>query len=172
MIYHYDKDGLFVSTSALEYDPIDNLPMIPANATTIPPLEPKDGFTVNFFDGRWDYIEIPKVKPEKPSEPYYVWNEESWSWDVDEVVKSSWLTLQAKSSVYTLLDQIAQKYDYRNFAEVSQFILSGKWKVEAESLIAWQDAVWIKAYELLKEPITSVDDFTAQLPKYVPLSNI
>jgi len=76
------------------------------------------------------------------------------------------LAQQAKSAVYALLDQTAQQYDYRNFAEVSQFVLSGTWKAEAESLIAWQDAVWLKAYELLKEPIESVEGFVAQLPKY------
>jgi hypothetical protein len=76
------------------------------------------------------------------------------------------LTQQAKAAVYDLLDQTAQQYDYCNFAEVAQFLNSGIWKAEAESLIAWQDAVWIKAYELLKEPITTADDFVAQLPKF------
>jgi hypothetical protein len=78
------------------------------------------------------------------------------------------LTQRAKYSVYALLDQTAQQYDYCNFAEVAQFLDSGVWKAEAESLIAWQDVIWVKAYELLKAPITSVDDFVAQLPKYVP----
>lgn len=76
------------------------------------------------------------------------------------------LAEQAKSAVYTLLDQTAKQYDYRNFAEVSQFLNSGTWKAEAYALLAWQDAVWLKAYELLKEPIESVDDFVAQLPKF------
>jgi hypothetical protein len=167
MIYHYDKDGLLIGTSVLDRDPIDNLPMIPANATTISPLEPKDGFTVKFFGGRWVYMEIPKVKPEQPSEPYYVWNEESWSWDIDEDAKSDWLVSQAKSAVYVFLDQTAQQYDYRNFAEVAQFVNSNVWKAEADGLLAWQDAVWVKAYDLLKAPITSVDDFLAQLPGFV-----
>jgi hypothetical protein len=77
------------------------------------------------------------------------------------------LTQQAKSAVYGLLDQTAQQYDYRNFSEVSQFVLSGTWKAEADALLAWQDSVWVKAYELLKEPIESVDGFVAQLPKFV-----
>jgi hypothetical protein len=78
------------------------------------------------------------------------------------------LMQQAKSAVYVLLDQTAQQYDYRNFAEVVQFVNSNVWKAEADGLLAWQDAVWAKAYELLKAPITSVDGFLAQLPKYVP----
>jgi hypothetical protein len=75
-----------------------------------------------------------------------------------------------KKKVYDLLDQTAQAYDYRNFGEVAQFMQSGKWKEEADLLIAWQDAIWVKAYELLKEPITNIDDFVEQLPKYVPPS--
>jgi hypothetical protein len=80
------------------------------------------------------------------------------------------LTQQVKSSVYVLLDQTAQQYDYKNFAEVAQFLQSGIWKAEANSLIAWQDVVWVKTYELLKSPIISIDDFVVQLPKYVPPS--
>jgi vancomycin resistance protein YoaR len=80
------------------------------------------------------------------------------------------LMQQSKSAVYNLLDQTAQQYDYRNFAEVSQFVNSNVWKTEANGLLVWQDAVWTKAYELLTSPITSIDDFVVQLPKYVPTS--
>jgi hypothetical protein len=80
------------------------------------------------------------------------------------------LAQQAKTAVYGLLDQTAHKYDYRNFAEVVQFVNSNEWKAEADGLLAWQDAVWTKAYELLKAPIASVDAFVAQLPEYVPAS--
>jgi hypothetical protein len=73
-----------------------------------------------------------------------------------------------KNKVYELLDQTARVYDYKDFTEVAQFIQSGTWKAEADSLIAWQDAMWTKAYELLKTPITSIDAFVEQLPKYVP----
>lgn len=77
------------------------------------------------------------------------------------------LAQQAKSAIYALLDQTAQQYDYRNLAEVSQFLNSGVWKAEAEALLAWQDAVWLKAYALLKEPIESVEGFVVQLPGFV-----
>jgi hypothetical protein len=83
---------------------------------------------------------------------------------------SEQLAKQAKSAVYVLLDQTAQKYDYRDFAEVAQFVLSGTWKTEADALLAYQDAVWLKAYELLKEPVTNIFDFMAQLPKFTPAS--
>lgn len=77
------------------------------------------------------------------------------------------LTQQAKSAVYDLLDQTAQQYDYRNMAEVVQFTQSDTWKAETDALLAWQDAVWLKAYELLKEPIESVEAFVDKLPKFV-----
>jgi hypothetical protein len=83
-----------------------------------------------------------------------------------EPITPEQLAQQAKSAIYSLLDKTAQQYDYRSFSEVSQFVLSGTWKAEADSLLEWQDAVWVKAYELLKSPITSVDDFLAQLPRY------
>jgi uncharacterized protein YaeQ len=81
------------------------------------------------------------------------------------------LIQQAKMAVYNLLDQTAHQYDYRNFAEVAQFINSNIWKAEADSLLAWQDTLWAKVYELLKSHIVNIDDFVAQLPKYVSLSN-
>lgn len=81
------------------------------------------------------------------------------------------LAQQAKSSVYQLLDTTAQQYDYRNFAEVAQFVNSGTWKAEADALMAYQDSVWLKAYELLKEPVESVDGFVAQLPGFVLMQN-
>jgi hypothetical protein len=90
--------------------------------------------------------------------------------DVVVPAMSEQLVEVCKKKVYDLLDQTAQQYDYKNFAEVSQFVLSGVWNVEAESLITWQDAVWAKAYELLKTPVTSIDVFVEQLPKYVPPS--
>jgi hypothetical protein len=80
------------------------------------------------------------------------------------------LIQQAKFAIYVLLDKTAQQYDYRDFSEVAQFVNSNIWKAEADGLLAWQDAVWVKAYELLKEPITSVDDFMVQLPKYESFS--
>lgn len=86
---------------------------------------------------------------------------------INPVISTKQIAKQAKFAVYALLDQTAQQYDYRNFAEVSQFLSSGTWKAEAEALLAWQDEVWIKAYEALEEPIESVDGFVAQLPKFV-----
>jgi hypothetical protein len=85
-------------------------------------------------------------------------------------VMSDQLIEICKKKVYELLDHTASNYDYKGFAEVSQFINSTGWKVEANALLEWQDAVWSKAYELLKEPVTSIDDFVEQLPKYTHIS--
>ncbi len=76
------------------------------------------------------------------------------------------LSALVKSAVYALLDETARQYDYRNMAEVAQFVQSSTWKEEANALLEWQDAVWIKAYELLKEPIESVEAFVDALPKF------
>lgn len=103
MIYNYNNNGLLVSTGEMEYDPIDNQPMIPAFATTKQPLPSKDGFTVNFIDNEWVYLEIPREKPEKPSEPYYVWDEDLWVWVEDLAAKDSWLLAQAKTEAQAYL---------------------------------------------------------------------
>jgi hypothetical protein len=81
-------------------------------------------------------------------------------------ITSKQLIEVCKDKVYDFLDQTAQQYDYKEFAEVVQFVNSNIWKAEADGLLAWQDSVWSKAYELLKLPIISVDDFITQLPKY------
>lgn len=171
-VYNYRPDTFeFTFAGQLEFDPLMGEPMIQSFATLKEPLPSKDGFTVNFIDNEWVYLEIPREKPEQPQEPYYVWDEDSWSWIIDEIAKSEWLVTKAKYAIYVLLDQTAQQYDYRNFAEVSQFLNSGVWKAEAEALLAWQDAIWLKAYELLKEPIESVEGFVAQLPTFVLMQN-
>lgn len=76
------------------------------------------------------------------------------------------LAQQAKSAVYALLDETARQYDYRNMAEVAQFVQSGTWGKEANGLLAWQEAVWVKAYGLLEQPLDSVQAFTDALPKF------
>jgi hypothetical protein len=103
-IYNFDKNGLFVGESPMEFDPIDKAPMIPANATTIKPLQAKEGFTINFVNGNWAYVGIDKVKPEQPLEPYYIWDEVSWSWVVDFNLQEVFLAEQAKAEARAYLN--------------------------------------------------------------------
>lgn len=59
MIYNYNKDSFFFTSSQeVFYDPIDNLPMLPAHSTLIEPLPPI-GFLSKFDEAldEWGYIE-------------------------------------------------------------------------------------------------------------------
>ena len=87
-VYNYRPDTFeFTFAGQLEFDPVMGEPMIQSLATLKEPLPSKEGFTVNFIDNEWVYLEIPREKPEQPQEPYYVWDEVSWSWVIDEVAK-------------------------------------------------------------------------------------
>lgn len=69
-IYNYDKeDGLYLGESLADPDPLDKANwLIPANATTLVPLEIQDGKTVNFINGSWVYVDIPQlvIEPKAP----------------------------------------------------------------------------------------------------------
>lgn len=57
-IYNYDKNTLeFISEEKAELDPVRGNPLIPANATTIKPLEIKEGFAICFDEKNqiWEY---------------------------------------------------------------------------------------------------------------------
>jgi len=58
-VYNYDKNTKeFLSTSDAAVNPLDKDSfLIPANATTIKPLETKKGFTICFNDDKWEYVE-------------------------------------------------------------------------------------------------------------------
>lgn len=87
-VYNYRPDTFeFTFAGQLEFDPVRGEPMIQSFATLKEPLPSKEGFTVNFIDNEWVYLEIPREKPEQPQEPYYVWDEDSWSWVIDEEAK-------------------------------------------------------------------------------------
>jgi uncharacterized protein YaeQ len=112
-------------------------------------------------------MSVPDAPGNKEREAILKWIAEGNTPEPD-VPTQEQLTQQAKAAIYDLLDKTAQQYDYRDFAEVAQFVNSNVWKAEADGLLAWQDTVWVKTYELLKFSITSIDDFVVQLPKYIP----
>ncbi len=71
-MYHYDPDTKeYIGSSEMEYDPIDNKPMIPANATTIEPPEKGIHEGVVFNGVGWDIV------PDHRGETYYkTWDDQ------------------------------------------------------------------------------------------------
>lgn len=140
-VYNYRPDtGEFTIAGELEYDPLLGEPMIPSFATTIEPLPSKDGFTVNFINNAWVYLEIPREKPEQPQEPYYVFDEVSWSWVIDEKVKAEYELQQRIAELKKLLadsdyketpSYMAGKTDEENTAIFNQRIA---WREEVREL--------------------------------------
>lgn len=73
VVYIYDNNKKYIGTRQAQIDPLETkkqgkeIYIMPANSTTIKPLELKDGYEIIWNSSNWEYQEIPK--PKKP-EPY------------------------------------------------------------------------------------------------------
>lgn len=86
-IFNYDKDGNFTGESIADLSPLEeDVYLIPAMATDIPPLSEKEGFKVLFNGSEWVYAEIVKIKPNQSNE-YSVWDSYKWEWVEDSSLK-------------------------------------------------------------------------------------
>lgn len=70
-VYNYDeKTKFFTYESTAQISPLEkDIFLIPKNATTIKPLEAKEGFNVCFEGEKWIYKEKPKPEPKEQEEP-------------------------------------------------------------------------------------------------------
>ena len=75
--YRYDYETKFyVGTQERQLDPVETVNtghevyLMPANCTTVEPLEEKEGFNIKWNGTEWEYDEIPKEEepPQKPTE--------------------------------------------------------------------------------------------------------
>lgn len=73
-----------------------------------------------------------------------------------------------KEAVYRLLDAKAREFDYRDMNEVAGFApLKGEWQVEAQALLAWQNAIWVAVYAALNHPLVGeLNAFMKSLPVF------
>jgi hypothetical protein len=80
---------------------------------------------------------------------------------------------QYRDAIQVHIDSVAKSKDYRDGFALAGYVSSTipQWKAEAETFIAWRDAVWIAAYTLLDQhdPTNppSIDDVIAALPGIV-----
>lgn len=69
-IYNYDENGFFTSESIADESPLEKgVYLIPANSTTVEPLEHKEGFDIKFNNeiNSFEYVEIkPIIEDKKP----------------------------------------------------------------------------------------------------------
>lgn len=75
--------------------------------------------------------------------------------------------IQYEAAAQANLDSVAQSWGYRDLVTAASYAAStnAQFKADAEALIAWRDAYWVKAYSLEagKLPATAAE-FVAKLP--------
>lgn len=102
----------------------------------------------------------------KPSPSKIITAEQKAATERDSVKKAFESAIQAK------IDDVAKAKNYADGTAFASYSTSTvpQWKTEAETFIAWRDAVWIYAYAELDKAMTgqreipTIDAFLTELP--------
>lgn len=157
-IYHYShKTGEYIGTGVADESPLEpGVWLIPANATSIPPLQPLDGHIVMFRGDAWEYIPVTPPPPEpEPTEA--------------EILATM------KSAIQRYLDTKSKEREYDGILSLCTYAASTnpKFAAEGRAGVLWRDACWAKGYEIMGavlnglRPIPTVDELLAEMPEFV-----
>lgn len=110
-IYNYDDNGIFINEGIADESPLEpGVFLIPANSTTIEPLEHKDGFYIKFNSELNEF-----VYEEKPIEVKEANNE------LSEEELASQLQEQANAEARAKLNEL----DWKVIRELERLMLTG-----------------------------------------------
>lgn len=161
-IYHYHHvTGEFLGEGVADESPLEpGVFIIPAHATTIQPLEYREGMTRCFIDGKWQYVpaSVLETSPEEtPSEPTQ-----------EDILKTM------RDAIQNYLDAKPQERLYDGILSLCTYATSTnpKFAAEGQAGVVWRDACWAKGYEIMvgvqagTRPIPTVDELLSELPVF------
>lgn len=90
----------------------------------------------------------------------------------DDPLSEEQIVSSFRSAIQSHIDAVAQSHNYDGGTSLASYVASTNptWAAEAQSFIAWRDAVWTYAYAELdkvtsgQREVPTVEDFIAELP--------
>lgn len=161
-IYHYHPEtGEYLGSSSAETDPLDpSRVLVPAFATTTEPPAVEEGFSRVFADGEWTQIADHRGETwwhadGKPVEIDFLGDPvERDLLDAEPEIEPEPPTLaDYENAIQGLVDTTATEKMFRDGVTLASYVASTnpQWAAEAQTFVAWRDAVWAYSYaELAK----------------------
>jgi len=195
-IYNYDRETkAFISENEATESPLEpGVFLIPADATTIPPLEIIDNKVPCFVAGVWtqnddlrgqtvyeietkmesviDYVgPIADGFTELEPTEFDVWNVDKWEVDADAELQSVIKTMN--SGIQAHLNTQAQLLRYDDINSIGKYVgYDNEFRVESEKLGAWAGSCWKVAEQIETDVINEVreiptlEEVILELPTY------
>jgi len=160
-LYHYDKGGSYIGSSAAEMSPRQpDVPLVPACATLEEPPAAGPGQVALFIDGAWMLGEVPAEGAEPIVLPVLTPEEQIAAFT--KAVQAM-LDAQARSMGY---DNIFTAVTYADEPVVPSF------QSEGRSLRAWRSLTWQACHSALdavtagERAVPTINELLAELPVF------
>jgi hypothetical protein len=166
-IYNYNKEGVFLYSSKARLSPLDRkkVYLIPANATTKPPLDIPEGF-VNVFNGKkWQAVEdhrgtvvyhketkeqsvitglgeIPEIYTTSPPKDSEFWNGDEWEVDPKRLKKL--IRIKALDLESAALSKQRDAINSNVFSLATSLQVAGKTGTKLSEVLDFLSALWIE----------------------------